>query len=74
MLSENKQTFNEGLQRLNVGLTRLADAKLMVGSMQQELVELGPRIEQKAKDTEKLMTQLKKDTEAVNQVKCATVN
>lgn len=68
MLSENKGEFNDGLRRLDVGLTRLMEAKLMVGSMQQELVELGPKIEQKARDTEKLMIQLKKDTEAVNQV------
>lgn len=70
MLSENKRAFNDGLRRLDVGLSRLMEAKLMVGSMQQELVELGPQIEQKAKDTEKLMMQLKKDTEAVNQASC----
>lgn len=40
----------------------------MVGIMQKELVGLGPRIEQKAHDTEKLMAQLRKDTDAVNQV------
>nr|XP_039247972.1 dynein heavy chain 6, axonemal-like [Styela clava] len=69
MLSENRKEFDNSLHRLNVGLTRLSEAKSMVGSMQQELVELGPKIEQKAMDTEKLMAQLKKDTEAVNQVR-----
>lgn len=35
--------------RLQVGLSRLSEANNMVGTMQQELVTLGPRIEEKAK-------------------------
>jgi hypothetical protein len=36
-------------ERLQVGLSRLSEAESLVGTMQEELVTLGPRIEEKAK-------------------------
>ena len=35
--------------RLIVGLARLSEANALVGTMQEELVALGPKIEEKAK-------------------------
>ena len=35
--------------RLQVGLSRLSEAESLVGTMKEELVTLGPRIEEKAK-------------------------
>ena len=39
-------TFRE---RLTAGLSRLSEAESLVGTMQEELVTLGPRIVEKAK-------------------------
>ena len=68
MLEKNKNDFNSDLRRLHNGLHKLAEAKSLVNIMQEELVGLGPKIEQKSRDTDRLMIQLKKDTEAVNEV------
>jgi len=69
MLQRNKHDFHRDLHRLQTGLRKLAEAKSMVNVMQTELVELGPKIEEKAKDTERLMAQLRKDSLAVNEVR-----
>uniref|UniRef100_H2YVQ5 AAA+ ATPase domain-containing protein n=1 Tax=Ciona savignyi TaxID=51511 RepID=H2YVQ5_CIOSA len=69
MLSKNKQNFHRNLGRLHTGLRKLAEAKSMVSTMREELIGLGPKIEVKAQDTERLMAQLKKDTQAVNEVR-----
>ena len=73
MLEDNKESFNEDLARLRTGLHKLAEAKSLVNVMQDELVGLGPKIEQKARDTDRLMIQLRKDTDAVNEVSTMTV-
>ena len=36
-------------ERLQVGLSRLSEAESLVGTMQDELVALGPEIEEKAR-------------------------
>ena len=69
MLENNKENFNKDLRRLHTGLHKLAEAKSLVNIMQEDLVGLGPKIEQKARDTDRLMIQLRKDTDAVNEVK-----
>ncbi|KAK7488391.1 hypothetical protein BaRGS_00020365, partial [Batillaria attramentaria] len=69
MLRDNKREFVSNRERLQVGLSTLSEANNMVGEMQEELVTLGPKIEEKAKDTEVLLQQLEKDQEAVEQVR-----
>ena len=49
MLKEKKTHFMDNRQRLLVGLSRLSEANSMVGTMQEELVALGPKIEEKRK-------------------------
>ncbi|XP_023930267.1 dynein heavy chain 6, axonemal [Lingula anatina] len=69
MLRGNKKEFMDNRDRLLVGLSKLSEANSLVGTMQEELVTLGPKIEEKAKDTELLLQQLEKDQEAVDQVR-----
>ncbi|XP_064622088.1 dynein axonemal heavy chain 6-like isoform X2 [Lineus longissimus] len=69
MLEENKTEFVNSRDRLLGGLNKLSEANSLVGTMQEELVALGPRIEEKAKETEVLLKQLEKDQVAVEEVK-----
>ncbi|XP_063958044.1 dynein axonemal heavy chain 6-like isoform X2 [Lytechinus pictus] len=69
MLGEQKGYFMNNKNRLGVGLSKLGEANSLVDAMQDELVALGPKIEEKAKDTELLLEQLSKDQEAVGQVR-----
>ncbi len=49
MLHEQKNDFLDNRNRLLVGLSKLSEAESLVGTMQEELVNLGPKIEEKAK-------------------------
>ncbi|XP_071833092.1 dynein axonemal heavy chain 6-like isoform X4 [Apostichopus japonicus] len=69
MLRQQKQHYMDNKNRLFVGLSKLTEANSLVDTMQEELVNLGPKIEDKAKDTELLLQQLSRDQEAVDQVK-----
>ncbi|XP_067883713.1 dynein axonemal heavy chain 6-like [Heterodontus francisci] len=51
------------------GLLKLSEASSMIGVMQEELVPLGPQIEQKTKEIEQLMQKLKDETDAVEEVR-----
>lgn len=64
-----KILLKNNLTRLKNGLEKLSDANALVAYMKEELTLLGPQIEQKAKETEQLMDKLKKDQEAVNEVR-----
>ncbi|ESO83512.1 hypothetical protein LOTGIDRAFT_133247 [Lottia gigantea] len=68
MLRDNKQEFVNNRERLQIGLSKLSEANSLVGEMQEELVTLGPKIEEKARDTEILLEQLEKDKIAVEEV------
>lgn len=66
---ENKKAeYLDNLMRLKNGLEKLSDANEQVSLMREELVTIGPQIEQKSIETESLLEKLKKDQEAVNQV------
>ncbi|XP_053375273.1 dynein axonemal heavy chain 6-like isoform X4 [Mercenaria mercenaria] len=69
MLRENKTEFMDNKNRLLVGLFKLSEANSLVGVMQDELVQIGPQIVQKQKDTEVLLEQLERDAKAVNEVR-----
>ncbi|XP_022090728.1 dynein heavy chain 6, axonemal-like isoform X2 [Acanthaster planci] len=69
MLREQKQRVMDSKNRLFIGLSKLSEANSLVDAMQEELVNLGPKIEEKARDTELLLEQLSKDQEAVDQVR-----
>nr|KAI8735296.1 dynein heavy chain 6; axonemal-like [Biomphalaria glabrata] len=68
MLKENKDEFMNNKGRLQTGLQTLTNAYAMAGSMQEELVSLGPIIEAKAKDTDILLQQLEEDRQAAKEV------
>ncbi|XP_070577565.1 LOW QUALITY PROTEIN: dynein axonemal heavy chain 6-like [Ptychodera flava] len=69
MLRKNRQEFLDNRNRLYVGLSKLSEANSLVDTMQDELKALGPKIEEKARDTELLLEQLSKDQEAVDEVR-----
>ena len=49
MLQEQKNEFVNNRNRLLIGLSKLSEAESLVGTMQEELVNLGPKIEEKAR-------------------------
>ncbi|XP_065071378.1 dynein axonemal heavy chain 6-like isoform X2 [Rhopilema esculentum] len=69
LLEKKRREYNFNLQRMSTGLRKVAESKEMVSVMKEELVNLGPVLEQRSKDTENLMAQLAKDREAVDKVR-----
>ena len=49
MLQEQKNEFMGNRNRLLIGLSKLSEAESLVGTMQEELVNIGPKIEEKAR-------------------------
>ncbi|XP_069810836.1 dynein axonemal heavy chain 14 isoform X3 [Dendropsophus ebraccatus] len=69
ILQTRKQKLIEDRDRFFTGLSKLLDATASIEIMQQELVTLGPQIEQKSKEIEELMVKLQKDSVVVEQVR-----
>ncbi|EDO42194.1 predicted protein [Nematostella vectensis] len=68
MFHEKASQISSSRKRLATGLQKLSESNALVSTMQAELIQLGPKLEQKAKDTEKLLEQLARDQKAVDQV------
>ncbi|CAH2255707.1 dynein heavy chain 14, axonemal [Pelobates cultripes] len=64
-----KECITMERNRFFTGLSKLLEAASSVEIMQQELVVLGPQIEQKSKEIEVLMVKLQKDSVVVEQVR-----
>ncbi|XP_044147930.1 LOW QUALITY PROTEIN: dynein axonemal heavy chain 14 [Bufo gargarizans] len=69
ILQTKKQKLMEDRDRFFTGLSKLLEATSSIEIMQQELVTLGPQIEQKSKEIEELMVKLQKDSAVVEQVR-----
>lgn len=61
--------YARNLTRLRTGLDRLSDANRMVVQMRADLIELSPRIDEKAHETEVLLEKLRHDRAAVEEVR-----
>ena len=68
-LATMAKSLSNERKRLNIGLQELTDANELVSKMQEELVHIGPQIEQKSRDTAELLERLRVDTAAVEEVK-----
>ncbi|EDV29505.1 uncharacterized protein TRIADDRAFT_51924 [Trichoplax adhaerens] len=69
MLSDQQQKIARNKERLKSGLSKLQQAETFVISIKDELVKLGPLIELKAQENEKLMTELKNEETEVEKMK-----
>ncbi|XP_073527968.1 dynein axonemal heavy chain 14 isoform X2 [Phyllobates terribilis] len=69
VLQRKKQKLMEDRDRFFTGLSKLLDATSSIEIMQEELVTLGPQIEEKSKEIEELMVKLQKDSVVVEQVR-----
>ncbi|XP_028393421.1 dynein heavy chain 6, axonemal-like isoform X2 [Dendronephthya gigantea] len=66
---KKREEYLKYRERLSAGILKLDESYELVGKMKQELVELSPELERKAKDTEVLLNQLAKDQESVDEVR-----
>ncbi|XP_069582586.1 dynein axonemal heavy chain 14 [Ranitomeya imitator] len=69
ILQRKKQKLMEDRDRFFTGLSKLLEATSSIEIMQEELVTLGPQIEQKSKEIEELMVKLQKDSVVVEKVR-----